>query len=143
MLTFVLFIVAVALYAIFLLWCFMPLLRLPKRIGIGWLRVSLGAMLFAANFVPPLAWPWLIPLAALDMRTAERALAIVLFPRTLPNYLRPIHPSELRLPNQESEGDSQSQYRIQRRFGGTVALPIAAMRWRAAFQRRRRNSSIR
>jgi hypothetical protein len=87
MLAFVVFIVAVTVYITFLLWCFAPLVRKPKHRWTVWPRLIVGSLLLGANFIPLLAWPFLWPIYAFGQQAPERALAIVLFPRTLPIYI--------------------------------------------------------
>lgn len=88
MLTFGLFLLAVALYALFLLWCLAPLRRFPRAGLGGWLRIVLGLWLLTANLIPLLALPFLMPLRLIDRTLAEKSFAIPLFVRTLPIYVR-------------------------------------------------------
>jgi hypothetical protein len=87
MLTFIIFLIAVALYALFLLWCFAPLLRRAKRRWLGWLRVVFGGLLLGSNFVPPLAWPIIIPTAMVSTAAADLLMAVIHFPYTLPMFV--------------------------------------------------------
>jgi hypothetical protein len=90
MTTFLGFVVAVAVTIAFLLWCLTPLVR-RRRGACGWLRIVLGLLLLSANLLPLLALPVVLMASAFGWDTGERATAVVLFPRTLPIYLRNVH----------------------------------------------------
>jgi len=87
MILFISFLVAVLLYLAFLYWCFSPLLGRKKRRATDWLRIVAGIMLLGANIFPPLAWPVLMPIAALSATAPDRLATVLLFPRTVPNYV--------------------------------------------------------
>src|SRR2546428_11637207 len=87
MATFVIFLLAVAVYIGFLGWCLVPLVRRPRRRWAGWLRVVLGLMLLGAILLPPLALPIQLPVYAFDPRAEWWLTAVALFPRTLPIYV--------------------------------------------------------
>jgi hypothetical protein len=88
MATFVAFIATVAVYIVFLLWCLAPLLRRPRRRWMGWLRVGLALLLSGAVLWPLLASPILLPIYAFNPSAGRWLTAAVLFPRTLPIYVR-------------------------------------------------------
>jgi hypothetical protein len=90
MTTFLGFVVAVAVYIAFLLWSLAPLVRRRRGAG-GWLRIVLGLLLLSANLLPLLGLPVVLVASAFGRETGEGALAVMLFPRTLPIYLHNVH----------------------------------------------------
>src|SRR5262245_26816997 len=86
MTTFAGFIAAVVLYVAFLIWCLLPLVWRRRWRG-RWLRVSLGVVLLSANLLPLLGIPVVLMASVFGTRVAERAWAVILFPRTLPLYV--------------------------------------------------------
>jgi len=87
---FVVFLIAVALYIGFLLWCLSPLVRRTKRRWLGWLRVALAFLLLTANGAPILAMPIVGPVALFSQAASEYLITVVLFPWTLPYYIENI-----------------------------------------------------
>ena len=87
MATFLLFLVVVAIYVAFLLWCLAPLARWSKRPRGRWLRVLLGLLLLSANLSPLLALPVMLLISVFSHQALERFIAVALFPRTLPIYV--------------------------------------------------------
>ncbi len=85
---FVLFLLAVAAYAAFLVWCFLPIIRPFGRRWFRWLSVAAGATLLAANLSTVFALPLISPIHYISEVFANDLLAVVLFPRTLPIYVR-------------------------------------------------------
>jgi len=89
----ILFFFALGAYAAFLLWCFLPVIRLRMGHWLGWLRVFVGVLLLGANIIPILSWPFLLPVAATYTPGVDRLMAVLFFPRTLPKYLMNIYES--------------------------------------------------
>jgi hypothetical protein len=85
--TYIGFILAVTAYATFLLWCLGPIFKRPKWRKLGWLRVTAGLLLIAANLSPLFGLPILVLISAYSSHAADRFMAVMLFPRTLPTYM--------------------------------------------------------
>lgn len=84
---FALFILAVGAYVAFLAWCLFPIVRPRGQRWLGRLRIAVGLMLLAANVVPPLALPLLLPIHYVNESAGERLQAVILFARTVPIYV--------------------------------------------------------
>ena len=87
MLTFGLFLLAVALYVLFLFWCLAPLRHFPRAGAAGWLRIVLGLWLLCANIAPIFILPLLLPLGLFGPALIEKSIAVTMFVRTLPIYI--------------------------------------------------------
>jgi len=83
-LTFVTFLIIVALYVAFLLWCFWPLVRKPLAFRP---RYLLGVLMLAATVVPLLTLPFEIVFLKFFENMRGYAIAVALFPRTLPAFV--------------------------------------------------------
>ena len=87
MLTFVTFLIIVALYVALLLWCFWPLVRKPLAFRP---RYLLGVLMLAATVVPLLTLPLELVFLKFFENMRGYAIAVALFPRTLPAYVENI-----------------------------------------------------
>jgi hypothetical protein len=87
MFTFGLFLLAVGLYLLFLLWCLAPVRRMPRPRARDWLRLFLGLWLLSANIAPIFVLPLLLPLGLFSPALIERAIAVTMFVRTVPIYV--------------------------------------------------------
>jgi len=87
MLTFGLFLVAVALYLLFRLWCVAPLRSIPRGRVTDWLRIVLGLWLLAGNIAPIFVFPLLLPLGLFSAALIEKSIAVTMFVRTVPIYI--------------------------------------------------------
>jgi hypothetical protein len=83
-LTFVTFLIIVALYVALLLWCFWPLVRKPLAFRP---RYLLGILMLAATVVPLLTLPLELVFLKFFENMRGYAIAVALFPRTLPAFV--------------------------------------------------------
>jgi hypothetical protein len=78
LMSFYLFLIAVALYAAFVFWCLAALFRKEEKGPINWVRFGIGILLISPNFFPPLTF--------LFATGAVKADAVTFFPYTAPKY---------------------------------------------------------
>jgi hypothetical protein len=83
-LTFVTFLIIVTLYVALLLWCFWPLVRKPLTFRP---RYLLGVLMLAATVVPLLTLPLELVFLKYFENMRGYAIAVALFPRTLPAFV--------------------------------------------------------
>lgn len=117
---FAIFVVCVIAYVLFLGWCLLALVHSGGPLWTRVLRVVVGLPLLGAIFFIPLAWPFLIMIQKVGGESAwEYALAVVLFPRTLPIYVR----------NELTHGDQKARV-----VSVTYPINIAGVRYAPVVQ---------
>jgi hypothetical protein len=79
LMSFYLFLIAIALYAGFVFWCLAALIRSEEIGPIYWVRFGIGLLLISPNFFPPLTF--------LFATGAVKADAVTFFPYTAPKYI--------------------------------------------------------